>query len=54
MSTWIASACPGSEGITLELSKEYCNLFEAAGVDLIDVRRRYLQTMNTAWEPRRL
>lgn len=42
---------PREEGITLELSKEYCKLFEAAGVDLIDVSAGIYETMNTAWEP---
>ncbi len=39
------------EGITLELSKEYVKMFEAAGVDLIDVSSGIYETMNTAWEP---
>jgi 2,4-dienoyl-CoA reductase-like NADH-dependent reductase (Old Yellow Enzyme family)/thioredoxin reductase len=39
------------EGITLELSKQYAKMFEAAGVDLIDVSAGIYETMNTAWEP---
>lgn len=40
-----------AEGITLELSKQYAKLFEAAGVDLLDVSAGIYETMNTAWEP---
>lgn len=42
---------PQEEGITLELSKKYCKLFEAAGADLLDVSAGIYETMNTAWEP---
>lgn len=42
---------PRDEGITLELSKEYVRMFEAAGVDLIDVSSGIYETMNTSWEP---
>lgn len=39
------------EGITLELAKQYCKMFEAAGVDLLDISAGIYETMNTAWEP---
>ena len=39
------------EGITLELTRKYVKLFEAAGVDLIDISSGNYETMNTAWEP---
>ena len=39
------------KGITLELFKQYAKLFEAAGVDLLDVSAGIYETMNTAWEP---
>lgn len=42
---------PQEAGITLELSKQYCKLFEEAGVDLLDVSSGIYETMNTAWEP---
>lgn len=42
---------PREAGITLELSKEYAKLFQAAGADLLDVSSGIYETMNTAWEP---
>lgn len=42
---------PQEEGITLELSKTYCRMFEEAGIDLLDVSAGIYETMNTAWEP---
>lgn len=42
---------PREAGITVELSKEYAKLFQAAGVDLLDVSAGIYETMNTAWEP---
>lgn len=42
---------PREKGITLELSKQYAKMFEAAGVDLLDVSSGIYETMNTAWEP---
>jgi len=42
---------PKEEGITLELSKNFSRMFEAAGADMIDVSSGNYETMNTAWEP---
>ncbi|MFQ9176803.1 MAG: FAD-dependent oxidoreductase [Christensenellaceae bacterium] len=45
------SGIPNDKGITLDLSKEYAQMFEQAGVNLIDVSSGIYETMNTAWEP---
>jgi thioredoxin reductase len=42
---------PREQGITLELAREYAKMFQAAGVDLLDVSSGIYETMNTAWEP---
>ena len=39
------------DGITLPLAVEYCRLFEAWGVDALDISAGNYETMNWAWEP---